>query len=45
VRRHLDDADLAQLSVEAGFAHQSHMTRAFRERVGMTPDAYRRLGR
>lgn len=42
VRRHLDDADLAQLSVEAGFAHQSHMTRAFRERIGMTPDAFRR---
>ncbi len=44
VRRHLEDADLARLGVEAGFPHESHMTQAFRERIGTTPDVFRRSG-
>jgi AraC family transcriptional regulator len=33
---------LAELSVEAGFADQSHFTRTFRTRTGLTPAIYRR---
>ncbi len=44
VRRHLQHADLARLGVEAGFPHESHMTQAFRERIGTTPDVLRRSG-
>jgi AraC family transcriptional regulator len=33
---------LAELSVEAGFADQSHFTRLFRARTGLTPATYRR---
>ena len=40
-----DDA-LGTIALEAGFADQSHLTRAFRARTGLTPGAYRRaLGR
>ena len=33
---------LAQVAQAVGFADQSHFTRAFRHRTGMTPGAYRR---
>jgi AraC family transcriptional regulator len=36
-------ADLAALSVRAGFASHSHMTQAFRRRIGLTPSAFRAL--
>jgi AraC family transcriptional regulator len=37
------DAPLAQVALEAGFADQSHFTRAFRCHVGVTPGRYREL--
>jgi AraC family transcriptional regulator len=37
------DASLAQVALEAGFADQSHFTRAFRRYVGVTPGRYREL--
>jgi AraC-like DNA-binding protein len=42
--RHLLAAgvEVGQASVEAGFADQSHMTRAFVKQLGMTPARYRR---
>ena len=33
--------NLAQVAVEAGFADQSHLTRAFRRHAGVTPARYR----
>jgi AraC family transcriptional regulator len=36
---------IAALAIRAGFADQSHLTRAFRQRFGLTPDAYRRAHR
>lgn len=36
------DKPLADLSLEAGFADQSHFTRQFRARTGFTPGSYRR---
>lgn len=39
------DAPLARLAQEAGFAHQSHLTRVFKSVTGMTPAAYRRIQR
>jgi AraC family transcriptional regulator len=41
----LDDAPLAQVALEAGFADQSHFTRAFRRHTGVTPGRYRELRR
>jgi AraC family transcriptional regulator len=41
----LDDAPLAQVALEAGFADQSHFTRAFRRHAGVTPGRYRELRR
>lgn len=40
-----DDAPLAQVALEAGFADQSHFTRAFRRHAGVTPGRYRELRR
>jgi AraC family transcriptional regulator len=37
------DAPLAQVAFEAGFADQSHFTRAFRRHLGVTPGRYREL--
>jgi AraC family transcriptional regulator len=37
-----DDAPISEIALRLGFAHQSHFTRVFRERTGMTPLAYRR---
>jgi len=37
------DGPLAQIALEAGFADQSHFTRAFRRRLGVTPGRYREL--
>jgi AraC family transcriptional regulator len=37
--------DLAALSHDAGFTDQSHFTRVFKERLGLTPGAFRRLYR
>jgi AraC family transcriptional regulator len=34
---------LAEIALDAGFADQSHMTRIFRRRMGITPAAFRRL--
>lgn len=38
-----DDAPLAQIALDAGFADQSHFTRSFRAHVGVTPGRYREL--
>jgi len=37
------DASLSAIAMEAGFADQSHLTREFRRRVGMTPARFRAL--
>jgi AraC family transcriptional regulator len=37
------EAPLATVALEAGFADQSHFTRAFRRHTGLTPDRYRRM--
>lgn len=34
---------LAQVAAEAGFADQSHLTRAFKRRYGLTPGRYRKI--
>ena len=39
----LDDASLAEIALRAGFADQSHFTRAFRRHAGVTPGRYREL--
>ncbi len=36
---------LAAIALDAGFADQSHLTRAFKCRTGLTPQAYRRTHR
>jgi AraC family transcriptional regulator len=36
------DTPIAMIAIECGFADQSHLTTAFRRRVGATPAAYRR---
>ncbi|HEV8264745.1 MAG TPA: AraC family transcriptional regulator [Gemmatimonadales bacterium] len=36
------DEAIAQIALEAGFADQSHFTRAFRRHTGLTPGEYRR---
>jgi len=38
-------ATLASLALAAGFADQSHFTRAFKRHTGLTPNAYRRSTR
>jgi AraC family transcriptional regulator len=38
-------APLARIAAEAGFADQSHLTRAFQREVGMSPSAYQRSAR
>lgn len=40
-RRILQGLGLADAAAEAGYADQSHMTREFRRRYGLTPAAYR----
>jgi AraC family transcriptional regulator len=37
------EGSLAEIAVEAGFADQSHFTRAFRRGTGLTPGRYREL--
>lgn len=37
------DLSMAEVALAVGFADQSHMTRAFQARYGMTPSQYRRL--
>jgi AraC family transcriptional regulator len=39
------DLSLAALAAEAGFADQSHFTRAFKRWAGLTPDRYRQRSR
>jgi AraC family transcriptional regulator len=39
------DAPLAAIAVDAGFADQSHFTRAFKRHAGVTPGRYRTLAR
>ena len=41
----LPDSSLAEVSAGAGFADQSHFTRAFRAYAGVTPGRYRELVR
>lgn len=47
VREHLFEpgVDLSALAAQAGFASHSHMTSAFRARVGLTPSAFRAASR
>ena len=47
VRRELtrSDAPIADIALQAGFANQSHLTRAFHRATGTSPAAYRRLMR
>jgi AraC family transcriptional regulator len=40
-----DDAPLAQLAAELGYADQAHMTREFSAHTGVSPAAYRRARR
>jgi AraC family transcriptional regulator len=35
------DEPLAQIAIEAGFSHQAHFTRVFKQVVGVTPAVYR----
>jgi AraC family transcriptional regulator len=35
------DTPISQIAVTTGFAHQSHLTHAFRRLLGVTPRAYR----
>jgi AraC family transcriptional regulator len=42
-RMRLSNASLADIALAAGFADQSHLTRLFKERMGVTPSEYRRL--
>jgi AraC family transcriptional regulator len=42
-RRLVAGAPLAEVALDAGFAHQSHFCRVFKSVTGMTPTAYRRL--
>lgn len=37
------DASLANIALDCGFAHQSHMGAAFKARLGLTPRMYRSL--
>jgi AraC family transcriptional regulator len=37
------DAPIVQIALEAGFADQSHFTRAFKRHIGLTPAQYRRV--
>lgn len=37
-------ASLAEAALDAGFSHQSHMTNAFREVLGLAPGAWRSAG-
>ena len=37
------DASVSAVALEAGFCDQAHLTRTFREALGTTPGAYRRL--
>ena len=39
------DASLAEIALAAGFCDQSHLTRLCKERLGMTPSAYRAIHR
>ncbi len=39
----LEEVSLARLAADAGFADQSHFTRAFRLHTGLTPSRYREL--
>lgn len=36
------DLSLTEVAIATGFAHQSHLTRHFKQRFGQTPSAYRR---
>lgn len=46
-RRRLDDGagDLAQVAIQTGFSSHAHLTTAFGQAFGVTPQAYRRLRR
>jgi AraC family transcriptional regulator len=37
------DTPLALIAARAGFADQSHFTRVFKQHIGATPGAYRRV--
>jgi AraC-like DNA-binding protein len=42
-RRLVTGTPLAELALDAGFAHQSHFCRVFKTVTGMTPTVYRQL--
>ena len=42
---HTTNDSLVAISLECGFAHQSHLGAAFKERLGVTPGEYRELQR
>jgi AraC family transcriptional regulator len=39
------EVTLSDLALQAGFVDQSHFTRAFKRRTGLTPDQYKKLAR
>lgn len=41
----LSDASLSEIALTAGFADQSHFTRAFRQQMGLSPGEYRKAFR
>lgn len=40
---HTSQSSLASIAVDCGFAHQSHLGAALKQRLGTTPSAYRQL--
>jgi AraC family transcriptional regulator len=41
----VSDVSLVEIALAAGFSHQSHFSRVFKQQTGMTPSAFRHLSR